>query len=174
MFVVCKDGTYGHNCVYNCSGNCLNDSPCNRQNGHCEEGCKPGYANVLCNKSMLIFVTLSAMRKRFFSSMFKMTVYVLKQYVDLKSSVQLINDANVLYSVNLSFNWFTGCLSGFYGNMCGQSCSGHCLNNSVCDHIDGTCRDGCEAGYVGKLCNTCKIDILLFLLMYIGIFIATI
>ena len=50
--VECEHGTYGNNCVHNCSGNCLNDSPCNRQNGHCEHGCKPGYSKPLCDKRM--------------------------------------------------------------------------------------------------------------------------
>ena len=48
----CVNGTYGNNCVYNCSGNCLNDSPCNRQTGYCEGGCKPGYTNAFCNERM--------------------------------------------------------------------------------------------------------------------------
>ena len=66
LFAVCEDGTYGLNCAYNCSGNCLNDYPCNKQNGHCGGGCKPGYIKDLCNERMLIFVTLSTVRKRFF------------------------------------------------------------------------------------------------------------
>ena len=51
--VACKDGTYGNNCVHNCSGNCLNDSPCNKQTGHCDTGCKPGFTNTLCIKREL-------------------------------------------------------------------------------------------------------------------------
>ena len=38
-----------------------------------------------------------------------------------------------------------------------MSCSGHCLNNAVCDYINGKCSDGCQPGYIGKLCNDCKI-----------------
>ena len=52
---------------------------------------------------------------------------------------------------------FTACQSGYYGNKCQQPCSGHCLNNLVCNNIDGTCSDGCEAGYIGKLCHACEI-----------------
>ena len=103
-----------------------------------------------------------------------MTVYSFEHDVDSKSLFIFINDVNVLYSVNLSFNWFTGCQSGYFGDKCKLSCSGHCLNNSVCDHIDGSCSDGCESGYIGKLCYACKIDILLFLLLYIGMFITAI
>ncbi|XP_061170989.1 receptor-type tyrosine-protein phosphatase T-like [Saccostrea echinata] len=43
-----------------------------------------------------------------------------------------------------------------YGNNCNQSC-GHCLNNAQCYHINGTCLDGCFAGYEGQLCmNKCN------------------
>ena len=52
IVVECEDGTYGYDCVHNCSSNCLNDSPCKKQNGQCTEGCKPGYTNALCNESM--------------------------------------------------------------------------------------------------------------------------
>ena len=50
--IVCENGTYGNNCVNNCIGNCLDDSPCNRQTGHCEGGCKPGYTDALCKQRM--------------------------------------------------------------------------------------------------------------------------
>ena len=54
-------------------------------------------------------------------------------------------------------NLFADCGSGHYGYRCGQACSGHCLNNAVCDYIEGRCRDGCQPGYIGKLCNDSKI-----------------
>ena len=57
--VVCEDGTFGYDCINNCSGNCLDDSPCNKQTGHCEGGCKPGYTNVLCNKRIYMTNSLS-------------------------------------------------------------------------------------------------------------------
>ena len=47
---VCEDWTFGNDCINNCSGNCLDDSPCNKQTGYCEGGCKPGYTNAVCNK----------------------------------------------------------------------------------------------------------------------------
>lgn len=46
--------------------------------------------------------------------------------------------------------------------MCEKSCSGNCLNNAYCDHIDGRCN-GCDAGYIGKLCNACKIILVHFI-----------
>lgn len=38
-FLECDDGNYGYDYVNNCSVNCSNDSPCNKQTGHCDEGC---------------------------------------------------------------------------------------------------------------------------------------
>ena len=58
--------------------------------------------------------------------------------------------------VLLWFFLFVGCFSGYFGNDCEQTCSGHCLENRTCDRIDGTCSDGCHNGYIGKLCNDCK------------------
>ena len=55
FIVACKDGTVGHGCINNCSGECADDSPCNKQTGHCNRGCKPGYTNVFCNQSTLSF-----------------------------------------------------------------------------------------------------------------------
>lgn len=46
----CDDGTYGYNCVNNCSRHCLNDYLCDKQTGHCDGGCDPGYTNSDCNK----------------------------------------------------------------------------------------------------------------------------
>ena len=51
---------------------------------------------------------------------------------------------------------FLGCPPEYYGNECKKACSGHCLNNTVCDHISGICTDGCQAGYVGRLCDDGK------------------
>lgn len=49
-FVECDNGTYGYYCVHSCSGHCLNGSICNKQTGHCDMGCDPGYTDNDCNK----------------------------------------------------------------------------------------------------------------------------
>lgn len=46
----CYDGTYGFDCVNNCSGHCLNNSSCEKHNGQCKNGCNPVYTNLLCNE----------------------------------------------------------------------------------------------------------------------------
>ena len=50
---MCSDGAYGYGCVHNCSGHCVDDSPCNKETGHCDRGCKAGYTNALCSKGKL-------------------------------------------------------------------------------------------------------------------------
>ena len=50
FFVACKNGTYGVQCRNECSGNCLNNEPCNKITGNCET-CLPGWKEPLCNES---------------------------------------------------------------------------------------------------------------------------
>lgn len=50
MSLACDDGSYGYDCVNNCSGHCLNGSHCNKQAGHCDKRCNPGYTNGNCSK----------------------------------------------------------------------------------------------------------------------------
>lgn len=45
----CDDGTYGYNCVNNCSGLCLEGYPCNKETGCCDVGCKPEYTTDNCS-----------------------------------------------------------------------------------------------------------------------------
>ena len=45
------------------------------------------------------------------------------------------------------------CRTGTYGKNCNDTC-GHCLNPGECYHVNGTCVEGCEAGYQGNLCET--------------------
>lgn len=53
MVIDCDNRTYGYNCVYNCSGHCLDNSPCNKQTGLCDRGCNPGYTNSNCSKGKI-------------------------------------------------------------------------------------------------------------------------
>lgn len=49
------------------------------------------------------------------------------------------------------------CLLACVPGMCGENHTevcGHCLQNSTCDHVDGTCENGCEAGYQGRDCKS--------------------
>lgn len=59
-FVECENGTYGYNCVNNCSGHCLNDSFCNIQTGNCDSGCTPGYSKNNCSEGFVFKVWIAA------------------------------------------------------------------------------------------------------------------
>lgn len=37
----------------------------------------------------------------------------------------------------------TVCRPGYYGTGCGQLCTGFCMINGVCNHVDGVCLAGC-------------------------------
>eukprot|EP00105_Crassostrea_gigas_P041534 XP_019925682.1 PREDICTED: receptor-type tyrosine-protein phosphatase epsilon isoform X2 [Crassostrea gigas] len=50
LFIACLNGTFGLNCQYNCSGNCLDEEPCNSTDGTCTS-CSPGWDTVWCNKT---------------------------------------------------------------------------------------------------------------------------
>lgn len=45
------------------------------------------------------------------------------------------------------------CNSGTYGKNCSYQC-GECLNAVTCDHVNGTCSEGCKPGWQ----NTDKCD----------------
>lgn len=46
------------------------------------------------------------------------------------------------------------CLPGKYGQGCLYSCTGHCLNDKVCNITTGRCDVGCKPGYTGEICDT--------------------
>lgn len=48
------------------------------------------------------------------------------------------------------------CSIGYYGMGCRGKCSAYCVNNEPCDHVSGECSNGCQDGYIGIYCNSCK------------------
>lgn len=48
----CNDGEYGVNCLFNCSGHCLNGEVCNKTDGSCRS-CAVGYQGMKCDKGRL-------------------------------------------------------------------------------------------------------------------------
>lgn len=42
-----------------------------------------------------------------------------------------------------------------YGVNCVEKC-GNCKNNETCDIVNGTCPNGCAAGYNGTVCKDGK------------------
>lgn len=45
------------------------------------------------------------------------------------------------------------CFSGYYGLKCTKKCDGHCKDNEPCNHINGTCDNGCLDGWIGVNCD---------------------
>lgn len=48
--------------------------------------------------------------------------------------------------------YFAECQDNKYGAGCSEDC-GHCLNGEQCDHVNGTRRNGCEAGFRKTRCK---------------------
>lgn len=53
MLTECPLESYGQDCVYNCSGNCLGEVACNRTTGKCDTGCDFGYTGDLCETGLM-------------------------------------------------------------------------------------------------------------------------
>lgn len=48
------------------------------------------------------------------------------------------------------------CPPGYFGKGCRERCSGHCIRDEPCDHINGECSNGCQDGYIWSRCSECK------------------
>ena len=44
------------------------------------------------------------------------------------------------------------CSDGTFGQNCTEEC-GECLGKEQCDHVNGTCVNGCNPGYYGITCT---------------------
>ena len=51
------------------------------------------------------------------------------------------------------------CVDGRYGPTCDEDC-GHCYSNAVCDKSNGSCPNGCSAGYKWTTCTEGMINTL--------------
>lgn len=60
------------------------------------------------------------------------------------------------YDDPCSISYKSECVTGHFGMDCRELCSGHCINNEPCDHFSGICPNGCQDGFIGKHCNSCK------------------
>ena len=52
--------------------------------------------------------------------------------------------------------YFTECDGHTYGLGCKQSC-GKCSGGVQCDHVTGSCPNGCDAGMYGDKCDIGKV-----------------
>ena len=61
----------------------------------------------------------------------------------------------VIFLLSVHSIVLVGCSNMTFGQDCNNTC-GHCLNNDVCHHVNGTCLRGCNPGHHGDLCATRK------------------
>lgn len=59
---------------------------------------------------------------------------------------------NNLYVTNYCCMLFSACTNGTYGEKCKLTC-GHCYGNSACNHVNGSCPNGCASGWTRAVCN---------------------
>ncbi|XP_078327529.1 uncharacterized protein LOC111116790 [Crassostrea virginica] len=137
----CKDGRYGRDCQFNCSGNCLNEEVCDKQNGTCES-CAEGYQGVKCDKRC------------------ETGSYGLNC---TKNCAACLHDTDChhvtgMCSSGCKKGWKDvekcdkGCVDGRYGNDCAKNCSKLC-KYQTCEQTKGVCLHGCLEGYTGWECS---------------------
>ena len=52
FFLECPIGSYGANCLDNCSLTCGHPGKCDRVTSHCNGGCQIGWAGVRCEEGI--------------------------------------------------------------------------------------------------------------------------
>lgn len=60
--------------------------------------------------------------------------------------------AHCFFEWMLLFLTIVECNSGTYGENCTYQC-GECINDMICDHVNGKCSEGCKPGW--KTTDTC-------------------
>ena len=69
---------------------------------------------------------------------------LIERYVQLSKLIVLFKK---IYEILI-----LACENGTYGYDCNKTC-GHCTDKESCFHTNGTCRFGCNPGYMGELCK---------------------
>lgn len=59
----CLFAKYGPDCLYNCSGNCLDGMRCNLSTGKCDNSCKAGFTGDTVTKVRLLKSNQSVLYK---------------------------------------------------------------------------------------------------------------
>lgn len=58
LILACRPGSYGKNCMHDCSKNCYVTSRCDNITGECKLGCKPGWDTITCDKGKGFYLVL--------------------------------------------------------------------------------------------------------------------
>lgn len=123
-----RPDVYGSNCNKLCTDNCR-EPRCNISNGACFS-CGPGWIGDFCKTS-----------KKKVKSRSHELCGLICFFMYIKSYILLL---------------CVECESGFYGFSCVLPCGGYCKDNKPCNHINGTCSNGCLDGWIGVNCNKRK------------------
>lgn len=149
---------YGRDCITQCSGNCLNNLPCNSTNGHCDSGCGFGYLDVFCNKSNTLLIILITfyykMNTKYIMEVRRESNSVKVFACNFDSSLkrQIISKTE---KIKCAVICFIACDHGTYGLACKQNCSADC-KDGLCNNVDGSCI--CTNGKNGSpLCIASKL-----------------
>ncbi|XP_052282809.1 multiple epidermal growth factor-like domains protein 6 [Dreissena polymorpha] len=144
----CDDGKYGLNCSQSCGKNCVDPRSCNKTNGACIGGCRPGYdyqedvfCNIACERG---YFGLNCTSK-----------------CHCKEGLNCDHVSGICSGSRCELGW-TGdncsiqCPDGTYGLNCSQTCSTHCRYATLpCNKEDGRCHDECVPGYDYHLDSKC-------------------
>ncbi|CAG5118588.1 unnamed protein product, partial [Candidula unifasciata] len=151
----CSGQRYGQDCISVCPQFCevgnLSQSVCDHIHGTCLLGCQAGYLGSMCDESC------SGQRYGQDCSS------VCSQFCEVGYMSQSVCD-------HIHGTCLLGCQAGYLGSMCDESCdhgtygtdcSSYCsqfcvsgnISESACDHTDGRCLYGCQAGYQLPKCN---------------------
>ncbi|XP_050411319.1 scavenger receptor class F member 2 isoform X2 [Patella vulgata] len=123
-------------------GNCLGNSICKSENGHCQSGCAAGYQPPLCK---------SECEEGTFGGDCGGICLTGCKNGQCNRVTGICNN---------------GCISGYLGKLCnvecpvgsyGDGCINRCSDgcNNTCDFQTGKC--GCKIGYNGTLCHECPV-----------------
>ncbi|XP_041352214.1 scavenger receptor class F member 1-like [Gigantopelta aegis] len=125
---VCTDFWYGEDCDKTC--NCKNETEvCDKKTGNCT-ACPDGLTGDACDSCSDGYWDASC------------------ELCDHCETEDICNETTG-YCQQCSTGWVlpncTECEMGRYGNNCSQNCDN--CRNSHCDNLNGTCVEGCVAGY---------------------------
>lgn len=63
---------------------------------------------------------------------------------------------HLYYGWLLNYLFLQECETSKYGKDCKSSC-GHCVNDETCNHVNGSCANGCAAGWENDICDKSKL-----------------
>lgn len=91
-----------------------------------------------------------------FPSDLKSSSFILFPFYQHSSKKKNNNYKKAIYRLHIYFVRFcVACPPSKHGENSSELC-GNCFQNLPCNHIDGTCMNGCQEGFRGQLCRTSK------------------